>query len=193
MKRFWAASYAGHDMDSKNFWITASEGFWRPSIPTHILYLVYSHRRTEYIVRKYTEKRWSTLSSLPAVPSDKAYRIEERTVIQLLRTGMMSTDTQGLLCRFEAFFRLPTKSHKSPKRLTSKRTEGENKGQTSEEDKTSKTKSKQTGSCKHLSTLSELTLHPPCLEPIMVYLNSGQQNAEFAGQRHVKGGVDFCA
>jgi hypothetical protein len=171
MKRFWAASYPCHEMESKSFWVTASEGFWRPSIPRHVLHGVYAHHRDEYIIHKYAEKRWSALPVLPDVLSDKAYRIEERTVVQLLRAGMTLIDTHGLLCRFEASLNRSHKGHKSPERLASKRRQKENKIQTSGDDKSPGLQTKDMRCPTHARTLSKLTHHPSRWEPVVVFLN----------------------
>jgi hypothetical protein len=173
MKSFWAASYACHDMGSKSFWVTASEGFWRPSIPRHVLHRVCTHHRDEYIIYKYAEKRWSALPIFPDVLSDKAYRIEERTVVQLLRAGMTLLDLQGLLCHFDALNR-SHKAHKSPERLPSKRRQKDSKVQTFGEDMTPGLQKNEKGTPTHPRTSSKLTHHPSCLEPVVVCFSNRQ-------------------
>lgn len=157
-------------MESKSFWATASEGFWRPSIARNVLHRVCTHHRDEYIIYKYAEKRWSALPIFPDVLSDKAYRIEERTVVQLLRAKMTLIDTQGLLCRFEAVNRC-RKAHKSPEHLAPKRRQKYNKVKTSGEDMSPGLQTEEKGSLTHPRTLSKLTRHASCLEPVVVFLN----------------------
>jgi hypothetical protein len=171
MKSFWAASYACREMGSKSFWVTTSEEFWRPSIPKHDLHPVCTHDRDEYIMHKYAEKRWSALSILPDVLPDKAYRIEERTIVQLLRTGNTLLDMRGLLCRFEAINR-PHKAHKSPERLPPRRAQKDSKVQTFGEVMSPGLQKKEKGNPTHPRTLSKLTHHSSSLEPVVVFFQT---------------------
>lgn len=87
---------------------------------SHVIHvhLASSHLRDEYIVRKYLEKCWTISLPIPTVPPNKAYRIEERAVVQLLQSGlveMVSIDPQILRYRFETPLKGSQKCHRDVK------------------------------------------------------------------------------
>lgn len=121
--RFWASSYLANRLERKGFWNIASDRFWCATLPPQVLVSASSHVRDEYIVRKYHEKCWATMPSVPTIPPNKAYRIEERTVVQLLGIGladMASLDPQILRRRFEVPLKNPGKGQASAKRVSRK-------------------------------------------------------------------------
>jgi len=92
---------------------------------SHVMhyYLGSSHLRDEYIVRKYLEKCWTMSPSIPTVPPNKGYRIEERAVVQLLQSRlveMVSLDPQILRCRFETPLKSSRRCHRNVKSIVVK-------------------------------------------------------------------------